>query len=494
MVRYLNRRPVLAGLVILAAAGILATLLVFKNHLVTVLRPGETIAVELARNYKLQPDDTVVKMSGSKIGVVQDVEQRDKNIVVTLKVDNGTRALLGKEPTATVRPTTILGGVYYVELTSGGARGEFTAYTIPAARTRLPVELDKVLSALPADARAGMAGMTERLDTTLRTGAGGDLQRFLANAPSGLEPAGVVADALRGQNPDSDLARLVKDLDATARVLSAKPDQLRSVVDSLADTSRVLGTNSGPIARTIAELPDTMEATRRGADDLSVTLDKLTATAHDVRPSIQELDPLLKKLDPALAELRPLLCDLRPLLEEVKPLLHELVPAIDRGTEVLEDLHGPVLDRINGPILHELNSEWRGQAPKYPNGGDGSKFYEQFAYLLANASNATSYMNSTSHMLGFEIGTGANGVMGTGPGARDLQNLLSTMWGPPHQRPPTQIPPGLQALEPPDPGLRPPVLDPSNPAATPKPDEPAPEKDRSLLGPLLGKPKKGTDR
>jgi phospholipid/cholesterol/gamma-HCH transport system substrate-binding protein len=431
----LTRRPVLAALLILAAAGVFTALLVYKNALVTALRPGETIAIELTRDYKLEPYQTVVKMAGSRVGVVQDVEATGPNrpIRVTLKVDDGIRALLGKEPTASVRPTTILGGIYYVELSSGGARGEFTAYTIPAARTRLPVELDKVLSALPADARSGLRGMTERMDTTLRAGAGDDLKRFVADAPSGLEPAGVVADALRGQNPDSDLARLVKDLDATARVMSARPGQLREVVDSLADTSRVLGTNSGPIANTIAELPDTLHATRRGAADLGVTLDKLTDTAHDVRPSVRELDPLLAELDPALAELRPVARDLRPLLADAKPLLEELVPTVDRGTEVLTDLHRPVLDRVNGPILHALNTEWHGQAPKYPNGGDGAKFYQETAYLLANAANATSYMNATSHMLGFEIGTGANGLMGTGATAHDLQNQLSTMWGPPHQ-------------------------------------------------------------
>lgn len=436
MAGFMTRRPVLAGALVLAAAGMLAVLLVNKNALVTALRPGETIAIELTRDYKLEPDQTVVKMAGSRVGVVRDVEAEGPNgpIRVTLKVDPGTRALLGKEPTASVRPTTILGGVYYVELSSGGAEGEFTAYTIPASRTRLPVELDKVLSALPTDARDGLRGMTERMDSTLRAGAGDDLKRFLADAPSGLEPAGVVVDALRGQNPDSDLPRLVRDLDSTARVLSATPGQLREVVDSLADTSRVLGDNSQPIAHTVAELPDTLRATRRGAADLSGTLDKLTATAHDIRPSVQQLDPLLAELDPALEELRPVVRDLRPLLEDARPLVEELVPTVDRGTEVLRDVHGPVLDRVNGPILDALNSEWHGQAPKYPNGGDGSKFYEQIGYLLANGANATSYLNATSHMLGFEIGTGANGLMGTGATAHDLQNELSTMWGPPHQQ------------------------------------------------------------
>ncbi|HEX4250430.1 MAG TPA: MlaD family protein, partial [Pseudonocardia sp.] len=199
----LIRRPVLSGVVMIAVAG-LATLLLFqKSAILTTLSPGETIRVELARDYKIQPYASVVKIAGSQVGVVRSLDQEsDGGVLMTLKVHNGTRALLGTDPGAEIRPTTVLGGTYYVQLSPGGGSGEASTDTIPVTRTHVPVELDRLLSAIPPVAQRGLQGMTERLDSTFKAGVGGPLNQFLADAPATLRPTGVVADALRGVNKD----------------------------------------------------------------------------------------------------------------------------------------------------------------------------------------------------------------------------------------------------------------------------------------------------
>jgi phospholipid/cholesterol/gamma-HCH transport system substrate-binding protein len=462
----LQRRPALSGLVVIAIAGAASVLLFQKSAIITALSPGEKLIVQLARDYKVEPYASVVKIAGTKVGVVQSVETTNDPraggpVRMTLKLNNGTRALLGDEPSAEIRPTTVLGGTYYVQLYPGGAKGEASSNVVPVQRTRLPVELDRLLSAIPPDAQQGLQGMTERLDSTFRAGVGGPLNRLLADAPGTLRTTGVVADALRGVNRDTDLAAMVTDLNKTAEALSAKPGQLRAVVDSLTDTSRVLGANAGPLDRTIATLPATLQATRTGADDLSVTLDKLTDTADYTRPTVRALDPLLRKLDPTLADLRPVLADLHPLLEDAKPVTDELAPIVDTAADVLSDLNGPVLDRVNGPVLNTINSEWHGLAPKYPQGGaDGNKFYEDLAYMFAHITDATRYQNAGSHMLGFEVGAGSTSVEGTGVTAQQLQDRLAEMYGPPSDKtPPTQIGPKLQQGVPiPDPGQPAPIV------------------------------------
>jgi len=77
---------------------------------------------------------------------------------MTLKVQNGIRALLGSAPTVVIRPTTVLGGNL---LRGAGLRwdpGEFTSDAIPVNRTRLPVELDRLLSAIRRTPSAGCKG------------------------------------------------------------------------------------------------------------------------------------------------------------------------------------------------------------------------------------------------------------------------------------------------------------------------------------------------
>lgn len=473
---FLKRRPVPAALIILASAAVIGVLLNFKGELITALRPGETITIHLAQAYKLVPSDSYVKMSGAPIGNVQSVDQSDGGTVtVKLKVANGTRALLGSEPRATVRPTTVLGGKYYVELSSGGQPGEFTG-DIPVERTRLPVELDKVLAALPPDAQLGLQGLTVRLQDTLKTSTPA-FKQLLKDAPGSLQPAGVVLDGLRGQNKDTDLSELTISANTATRVLSAKPGQLRAIVDSLATTSRAFGDNAGALARTIADLPATLRATRTGATDLSTTLDKLIDTADDARPSVRALNPLLKRLDPTLKDTSDLLHDLRPLVDDARPLTDELKPTVRQGTDVLDDLNGKVLDRVNGPILTELNRPWRGDCPKYCNGGrdgakpDDAKYFEELAYLVTNLNGATQYQTPNHHLIGFEVGGGSTSLLGTGAPAEKFQRALSEMFGIPHQGPnggslnPPLIPGTGQGfgVPLPNPGGHEPGFDPSNP-------------------------------
>ncbi|MGQ0481106.1 MAG: MlaD family protein [Pseudonocardia sp.] len=441
----LLRHPVRSGLILLAIAAGAVGLVFAKPTITTALSPGETITIELSRDYKLQPNLSAVKIAGAKVGVVQRVrDQDDGPVLITLKVDRGTRALLGATPRAEVRPTTLLGGTYFVQLHPGGEPGEAASEVIPLERSGLPVELQQLLSAIPPDAQRSNQAALARLDETFQAGVGAPLTALLKDAPGGLRPTGVVVGALRGVNQDADLANLVTDLDRTTRELSATPGELRALVDSLAGTSRTFGANAAAFDRTIATLPATLRATRDGTGQLGQLLDRLTATADDARPTVRELDPVLEDLEPALDELRPVLDDLEPLLEDAEPLLDRLAPALDTTTDVLDDLDGPVLDRLNGPVLDAFLGEWKGFAPKYPQGGDrGTTMFQELGYVVTNAAGATQPINAGQHILAVWLGAGPTMVQGTGPLGQSLQDYVAEMYGPPHQKDPIPLGPSL---------------------------------------------------
>jgi phospholipid/cholesterol/gamma-HCH transport system substrate-binding protein len=460
--KFFDRRPVASGLVMIAVAVVGAALVLNKPAIVTHLKPGQTITVELARDYKIEPYGTDVKLAGTKIGTVESLSKaHNGTVAMVLKVNNGTDELLGSAPSAEVRPTTLLGGHYYVCLVPGGDRGTFAGATIPTDRTKLPVELDTMLSAIPPPAQQGLQHTMQRLDATLAAGTGERLDQLAEDAPATLRPLGATVDAMRGLNVDTDLLLLVRNLDSTARVLSQQPGQLTATVDSFARVSRAFGDNAEPVDRTIAELPDTLRATRRGTDALSVSLDKLTNTAHAARPTVERLDPVLRELEPTLADLRPVAADLHPLLEDAKPVIEELTPTVEDGTEVFTDLHGKVMDRVTGPILGSLTSRWTGLAPKYPGGGDGNIFYQEIPYMFSHLDDIVRYQTASSHLLGFNVDVGSTSLEGDGPGAQRLQDYLTQMYGPDYVSPPTQIPPGASSMKivPPDPGPSPFVPD-----------------------------------
>lgn len=417
--------PVTSSAVIVGVALLVGVLLYFKPDIQTALRAGEEIDVEFARDYRLFVNETPVKLGGLRVGVLEDKRfTEDGTMVATIKVDEGVRDKLGPQPSASIEPLTVLGGRYAVELKHGGGPGRFEGESIPRERTRIPVELDRILEALPKPTRKSLQGVVGKFDDTLGAGVQEALPDLLDGAPPVLKSGGVVVDALRGTRPDGDLSDLVVHLEATARVLTRHDGQLGQIVDSLATTTSTLAKRSRPLADTLDTLPETLRDTRAGLSALGATLDKATVAAGTFRPSVRELDPLLTRLDPALIKAAPLMRDLRPLLADARPVVERLVPTARRATTVLDDVRGPVLDRVNGPIAHTVLNTWRGTGPYAGNGGGfqaGNKFYEELGHLVTNLDNASKTQDAQGSLLSFQVGAGTSSVAGV---PLDFQGLL----------------------------------------------------------------------
>lgn len=405
--------PLKFGAVVLAVTGLVAVGLFFKPTIQTALAGGDTITAEFEENYlgKLFTGETTVKLSGLESGTVTDVEPTDRGTaIVSLKVADGVRDKIGPQPSATITPRTLLGGLYSIELLPGGGRGTFPEDgTIPLERTSLPVGLDRILEALPRPAREAVPGIVRSTNETLERGGDQALGDLVTQAPAALRPTGEVLDALQGTRPDVDLPQVVSNLEAVGTVLTAEDGQLGSIVDDLDRTTGVLAAQSSPLAQSIGDMPATLTATRDGLTRLGGTLDKLTVTAASFRPSAQALDPLLAQLDPVLARARPVVADLRPLLDDARPAVEELVPTADRATNVVEDVRGPVIERVQGPVLDTVLNTYRGTGVYDGSGGgfqSDHKFYEELGYLVTNLDRGSMVQDGQASLLGFQVGAG----------------------------------------------------------------------------------------
>ncbi|WP_214366566.1 MlaD family protein [Pseudonocardia sp. H11422] len=407
----------------LVALGIGAALF-GKNQILTMLTPGESLAAEFGDQYRLKTYVTKVKVSGVPVGVVTGVDRTDRGTaLVELKVDRGTRGKLGTTPSAQIRPTTLLGGNYYVELVPGGAPGESGA-VIPRERTEVPVELDKVAAALQPDALTGLQSSTRNLDGFLAGGGSAALQDLARTAPGTLGPAGGVLAAARGTQPDTDLTELVRGLESTSRALAENQGQLDDVVTGLDSLSGVLDRRGGDIAAALADLPPTLQATGTGLQRLDGTLAELRDTADVAVPVVEELDGLLERVDPVLVEARPVVNDLRSLLTDARPLVDTLSPASQDLTAVLDNLHGPVLDRVNGPILQTVNSPYQGSGPYAGSGGD-LPLYQELGHMVTNVDNTAAMTESNGAVIGFNPGVNGGTVAGL-PGV-SLEQMFANL-------------------------------------------------------------------
>jgi phospholipid/cholesterol/gamma-HCH transport system substrate-binding protein len=181
--------------------------LVHKSEILLRLHDGKLVRAEFASRYKLTDTISKVELGGVRVGTITALAPgHEGGAVVTMKLDRSVLAVLGSAPRAAIRPATLLGGPGLsaaVELAPGGTPGRFDGDRIPAERTSVPVELDRVLEVLSDQARAGLSTGAKGLAATVGTDSGGvngqaQLSSLLADAPPALAPAGPVLGALNG--------------------------------------------------------------------------------------------------------------------------------------------------------------------------------------------------------------------------------------------------------------------------------------------------------
>ncbi|MCU1679975.1 MAG: mammalian cell entry protein [Amycolatopsis sp.] len=424
--------PLRLGLLFLVVVLLGGTALFNKDRILTTLRPGETFQINFAADNRLVPYLSQVKVSFVPIGVVSGVDSApDGSATVSVKVDDGIRAKLGTEPSAVIRPTTLLGGNYFIDLVPGGPPGEFTG-DIPRKRTSLPVELDKVAAALQPSALKGLTDSVGNVDTTLKDGGQAALDKLVADAPGALDPAAGVLAAATGDD-DADLTKLVSGLESASRTLTDKQGQLNDVVSGLHTTTSVLSRRADDLASAVRQMPSTLDSTDAGLVRLKVTLDKLKNTADPARPVATALATALDHADPVLAKAEPVVKQLNGLLVNARPLVEDLVPASQQATALLNDVRGPVLDRIDGPVKTFLQTPYNGSG-SFASSTSDKPMYEDLGYMFATLDRASSMSDRNGPAISFHPGIGVGSLGGLPISLEQMFTQLSTQFGIPLQK------------------------------------------------------------
>lgn len=400
-------------------------LLFNKDIIDTWLMSGSTIKVHFAGDYRLRPNLSVVKVGYVPVGKVTDVErQPDGSALVTLKVKDSALDVLGSAPSAAIRPTTILGGSYFVALAKGGDPGRFRG-EIPQTRTTLPVELDAVTQSLQPDALKAMQGSVAKLDDSLGAQGASALQRLMDAAPGTLVPAAGAFAAAQGNRPTHDWQTLVPTLENLARDTSAQDGQLARIVVNLQRTSDALGGGSAALANAVGQLPQAERNADSGLQALNTILDTLTSTSAQLRPTARQLRSTLDDLNPVLAKAVPVVTDLRQVSRDLLPSITNLRPAVTGLTAVANDVRGPVIQRVNGPVLTWLNSPYHGSGP-YSQTSTNLPIYQEIGYTAADVSRASAMVDGNGHTIAFQPGLGPGSVGGLPISIQQYFNLANS--------------------------------------------------------------------
>ncbi len=422
-----NMSELRLGLVFVTVA-LLAGLVLFQKQRVMVsMQPGEKIAADFSSQYRVELFKSPVKVAGVPVGAVTSIKRIGEGVTrMEFKVKRDSLDAMGTTPSAVIRPATLLGGNYYVEIVPGGVSGTFRG-TIPKDRTKLPVELDQIAAALNTPAREGVRSSIGDLGATLDDEGQEAIQNLTAHVPTTLRPATAALNATRGNNAGTDLPKFVQGFERASRVLSEQDGQLDESVRSLGIVSNTLGDRGKDFNKTLDKMPKTLDDTEKMLKKLRKTLDTLEDTSDDIRPTVKELDDLLDDLDPVLVDARPVIADLRVVARDARPVIKDLVPIIRNLRVMLDNLEGPTLHRINGPILTALNSGWTGSG-MFEGTGSDHPLYKEIAYTTANVDQAN-MADVNGDMVSYLAGAGPGSLFGLPISAEQILHALMSQAG-----------------------------------------------------------------
>jgi phospholipid/cholesterol/gamma-HCH transport system substrate-binding protein len=281
-----------------------------------------------------------VLVSGVPSGRVQDVRLQDGRAVVTLRLDDDARGKVRADAIATVEPRSALEDLT-VDLTPGSrsAPAARDGGTIPTARTRGTITLDRVTAVLDADTRSQLSLLLDQLAVGLRQRPGALRDALTALAPA-ADSARRVTAALSERR--ARLASLVRSLDRLGTAAAANADDLRTAVTAGRTTLRVTAGRREALAATVRALPGALDA-------VDGALQRTQALAVPLDPALRRLRPAVRALPSALTALRGATPATRALLTDVDALARRGGRSVAHLRTTLRRL-GPTAAQLRTPV------------------------------------------------------------------------------------------------------------------------------------------------
>ncbi len=297
-----------------------------------------------------------VRIAGVDVGHVTGVSRLSASspaAVVTMTIDPSGLPLHA-DATADIRARLFLEGNFYIDLQPGTPSAPMlsSGATLPAANTAGPVQLDRVLSALDADARANLQTVLRGLGSALAGAptpaqdvtqdpsvrgltAAQALNRSLQYAAGAFKASAIVNEALLGQQPQADLPGVVTGDEQVFGALASEQAPLASLVSTFDATTATLASRQQDVSDTIALLPPLLRDADRALGPLNASFEPTQSFAREILPGIDQLGPTIAAGLPWLAQATALLSP-----GELGALASSLAPAVQRTASTVNATKG----------------------------------------------------------------------------------------------------------------------------------------------------------
>lgn len=353
-------------LVFLVIAFVCSIVIIFAN--IPMVRPFEDryevdAAFDTVKG--VVPGQHEVKIAGVVVGIVSQTRvSPDGQGIARLSI-KPQYAPIYKDAKLRIRPVTPLQDVY-VSVESRGTpkagKQKPGDPPIAAAQSISPVEISRVLNTFDTDARARLAIALDQAAIGL-AGNGNDLKQAFVEIAPFLRAANKVTKVMAVRQ--TQIKRGVSNFGLFADELADRDRELNKLVIQGNQTLYTLARHRDPLARTLRELPPTMDVIRTTFADLRSAEAQLDPALRALRPTADTLETGLKGLEDFSVEATPAFQELQEPLQALRPLAHELFPTSQSLEGAIEKIQ-PQAPRLRSmidddilPCLQEMQNFWQ---------------------------------------------------------------------------------------------------------------------------------------
>jgi virulence factor Mce-like protein len=284
----------------------------------------------------LKPNSPV-RIAGVDVGKVKKVEpvtKGDGAARVTMEIKKKGLPI-HKDATVKVRTRIFLEGNFFVDLSPGSPSSPDmpSGDTIPIQHTAAPVQFGQLLTALQSDTREDLKVFLREYSKGLSgKGAEGFNQSIRYWEPA-YKNSALANDATLGEQPRSDLQRVLKGQQRTFAALNADEGALQGLVTNFNTTAAAFASEDVALSASVPALRDTLRDAQPALASLNDALPSIRAFAVEALPAARSSAPTLDASLPFIHQARLLMrrSELRGLAAELRRQVPNLV-ALNRSS------------------------------------------------------------------------------------------------------------------------------------------------------------------
>jgi phospholipid/cholesterol/gamma-HCH transport system substrate-binding protein len=338
--------------------------------------PYELEAVFRTAN-NLKPNSPV-RIAGVDVGKVKSVEPVDRATGgARVKMELEDKGLpIHEDAHLKIRPRIFLEGNFFVDIQPGSPSAPELedGGTIPMNQTAAPVQFGDLLTALQSDTREDLKTFLDEYGAKgLGNGGAEGFNDSIQYWEDAYRNSSLANDATLGQDPDSDLQRMMKGQARTFAALVRDERALKDLITHFNVTAGAFAREDVALEASIPELRDTLRVAHPALGSLNASLPSVRAFARDALPgtrsSPETLDASLPFLTQARrlmsrAELRGLAAVLRRRIPSLVTLNRRTVPVLRQSRQlsactnnVLVPYVQSTYPNVQGPDAEHGNAE-----------------------------------------------------------------------------------------------------------------------------------------